>query len=31
MLRWLDAGQLVPPAPVVEAVDEYRKSANPFW
>jgi putative DNA primase/helicase len=30
MLEWLDAGELVAPASVVEAVEDYRRAANPF-
>lgn len=30
MLEWLEAGELVPPKSVVEAVEDYRRAANPF-
>ncbi|HEY8593293.1 MAG TPA: phage/plasmid primase, P4 family [Sphingomicrobium sp.] len=30
MLEWLEAGELVPPKAVVEAVEDYRRGANPF-
>lgn len=30
MARWLERGRLEPPAEVLEAVEDYRKSANPF-
>lgn len=30
LLQWLEAGQLEPPAAVVEAVEDYRRAANPF-
>lgn len=29
-LRWLEAGQLDPPKAVIDAVEDYRRSANPF-
>lgn len=30
MARWIVKGRLIPPAEVVEAVEDYRRSANPF-
>lgn len=30
MLRWLEQGQLKPPEEVIEAVEDYRRGANPF-
>lgn len=30
MLAWLEAGELVAPQPVVDAVEDYRRAANPF-
>lgn len=30
MLEWLEAGQLEPPQAVLDAVEDYRRAANPF-
>lgn len=30
MARWLESGRLNPPVEVLEAVEDYRRSANPF-